>query len=110
MVTGGLVERWRSVVAEQEKSGESVTGYCARRGLSRWTLYEWRRRLRAERSRTFVPVTVVARASASATAPGAGEGAGVEVVLAGGRRLRLERGFDPAALSAAVLALEGRAC
>lgn len=106
MVGGGCVERWRSVVAEQEKSGESVTGYCARRGLSRWTLYEWRRRLRAERARSFVPITVVARASAPATAPGAG----VEVVLASGRRLRLERGFDPGTLSAAVQALEARAC
>ena len=45
-----------------------------------------------------------------ASAPATALGAGVEVVLAGGRRLRLERGFDPGTLSAAVQALEGRAC
>lgn len=110
MVTGGCVERWRAVVAEQEKSGESVTEYCAGRGLSRWTLYEWRRRLRAERARTFVPVTVVTRPASLVAAPAAGSSAGIEIVLGSGRRLRLERGFDPAALSAAVRALEARAC
>lgn len=101
--------RRRAHVEEQARSGLTVAAYCAGRGLSRWTLYEWRRRLRAERTRSFVPVTVVARPGATAT-PAVGSSAGVEVVLAGGRRLRLERGFDPATLSAAVETLEVRAC
>jgi hypothetical protein len=108
---------WRERVADWSRSGETVADYCSGRGLNRWTFYDWRRKLklRAGAPSGFVQVQVVKggaevpspRATLTAEAKGS---AGVEVVLAGGRRLRLERGFDPATLSAAVATLEGPAC
>lgn len=113
MSSRGAEARWRALIEEYEASGETVGSFCARRGLARPTFYQWRRRLlpgadwqaRAASRLGFVPVRVVgSRAAATADA------GGVEVVLAGGRRLRLERGFDPAVLSSAMAVLEGAAC
>jgi len=100
--------RWRGHVEEQARSGLTVAAYCAARGLSAPTFYEWRRRLTGkERARpAFVPVEVT-----SARRPdGTGGSSGVEVLLTGGARLRLERGFDAAVLRSAVAILEGRPC
>lgn len=38
---------WSELVARQAESGLSVREYCRREGLSAWSLYEWRSRLRA---------------------------------------------------------------
>jgi hypothetical protein len=40
---------WRELVARQMQSGLSVREFCRREGLSAWSLYEWRSRLRARR-------------------------------------------------------------
>lgn len=99
-----VAARWRGLIHEFRSSGESVAAFCAGRGLAKPTFYEWRRRLAArDAPAAFLPVQV-------APAPGAASSGGVEVVLRGGRRLRLERGFDPAVLVAALSALEGAAC
>ena len=103
--TASAAARWRGHVEEQVRSGLAVRAYCAAQGLAAPTFYEWRRRLGEGRARpAFVQVQV--------TPPPRREGAssGVEVVLAGGARLRLERGFDATALRSAVAALEGRPC
>jgi hypothetical protein len=39
---------WRSVVKEQEASGESATDYCAKRGIRVNKFYNWRSKLKAE--------------------------------------------------------------
>lgn len=106
-------ERWAALIRECSESGEKIAQFCERRGVSRWGFYEWKRRLRGEApargEAEFVPVEVV-RDTARAARSARGCAAGVEVVLRSGRRIRLERGFDPAALTAAVVALEGVAC
>ncbi len=106
---------WRERIADWSRSGETITQYCERRGLSRWTFYDWKRKLttRVGVTSPFVPVQVVKGSSKRKVVPSPATpvtGAGVEVVLDCGRRLRLERGFDPATLTAAVAALEGRPC
>ncbi|MGH7859589.1 MAG: IS66 family insertion sequence element accessory protein TnpA [Candidatus Binatia bacterium] len=106
---------WRERIADWSRSGETITEYCERRGLSRWTFYGWKRKLKTRAGVTspFVPVHVVKRSGerkAVRSPVTLATGAGVELVLGCGRRLRLERGFDPATLTAAVAALEGRAC
>jgi transposase len=106
---------WRERIADWSRSGETITEYCERRGLSRWSFYDWKRKLktRAGVSSPFVPVDVVNRSAERRAVPSSttsATGGGVEVVLGCGRRLRLERGFDAATLTAAVAALEGRAC
>jgi len=102
------VPRWRALVTEFTRGEETVAAFCRRRGLKTPTFYEWRRRLSsidaAARGPAFLPVEVTP--PATATTPSSG----VELVLAGGRRLRIERGFDPAVLVAVVAALDGAAC
>lgn len=98
--------RWRALIEEFTGSGESVATFCTRRGLAIPTFYQWRRRLASsEGPAPFLPVRVV-----GSRPPSAPVSSGVEVVLRGGRRLRLERDFDAAVLTAAVAALEGAAC
>jgi transposase-like protein len=38
---------WSEVVARHAESGLTVREFCRREGLSAWSLYEWRSRLRA---------------------------------------------------------------
>lgn len=99
--------RWRSVVREQETSGETVREYARQRGLSAATLYWWRSELgrrgagRADRI-ALAPVTVLGvRSPARSHA-----GAGFEVLLANGRRLCVPRDFDVEALRELIAALE----
>jgi len=92
------IERWRA-------SGLSVRAFCARHGLATASFYHWRRMLqrRAAGEPAFVPVQVVA--DAVPTQPSA-----LEVVLAGGRTVRVAPGFDVATLCQLLSVLEGRPC
>ncbi len=114
---------WRQVLARQQASGLTVGAYCAAHGLSPANFYRWQRVL-AERpdrgaaprpaARTngahepkqdalplFVPLDLNV-AAATRTA--------LEVVLVGGRVVRVRPGFDAATLGQLVACLEGRAC
>ena len=51
-------EKWRALIAAQEKSGLGVREFAEIRGLAPATMYWWRCRLR-ERSTSLVPVAVV---------------------------------------------------
>jgi len=61
----------QELLAEQEASGLSVARFARGRGVSAWTLYEWRRRLRRERepqaSEGFVQVHVARTQGRTAT-------------------------------------------
>ncbi len=102
--------RWRSVVREQESSGESVQEFARRRGLSPATLYWWRSHLhrrsagRGEGLR-LAPVRIVASEPES----GVSASAAFELELASGRRLRVPADFDADALRRLVTTLE-RGC
>ena len=101
--------RWRAVIHEFTSGGETVAAFCARHGLATPTFYQWRRRLGASKPTPalFLPVRVASTVAPPSAVTAEG---GVEVVLRGGRRLRLERGFDPQVLAAALATLEGVAC
>ena len=105
------VARWSALIQEHRSSGETVAAFCARHGVSTPTFYQWRHRLaegaQPEPLAPFLPVCVTRAPERAATVA---DRAGVEIVLRGGRRLRLERGFDPAVLTAAIAALEGATC
>jgi transposase-like protein len=99
--------RWRSLIAAQEQSGESVARFAERRGLNSATLYWWRSRLRSrEREQPeFVPIEIF-----GAERPAAAAIDGVfELELAGGRRLRVPPRFDADELARLIVAVE-RAC
>jgi transposase len=81
--------------------GLSIRAFCDRHGLTPPNFYAWRRTLqqRDAAATTFVPVPVVPD-DEPATA------SRFEVVLNGGRRLRVTPGFDPATLRQLLALLE----
>ncbi len=103
--------RWRKLIGEAARSGLSIRGFCRRRGLDESQFYAWRRelkgrdeaqrrgsgrqRLEGQGRPTFALVST----------DDAGESAGIELVLEGGRRLRISRGVDAETLRAVVDAL-----
>ena len=114
--------RWRGHLAAWRRSGQSVRAYCAAQGLSEPSFYSWRRVLtRTERRRgaktaagngaastagftersPFVPVRLVEDATPAAA---------LEVVLRGGRVLRVAAGFSAQTLREVVTVLEGLPC
>jgi len=49
-------DRWRRIIREQQASGLSAAAFCRRAGVSPWSFYSWRRRLRDED--TFTELTI----------------------------------------------------
>jgi transposase len=109
---------WQRHVAGWRRSGLSVRDYCRTECLAEPSFYAWRRVL-AERARhaasdsgkhsasamaalpAFVPVRLIEETSAAAV---------LEVVLRGGRVVRVPAGFAAAALREVVAVLEGLPC
>lgn len=95
-----LVRRWRD-------SGTTARAFAQEQAITPWTLYCWRKQLatqerptrRRRRSRrvTLAPVHVVARADAG--------GDDLEVILAGGDRVRVPAGVSADTLRRVVQAL-----
>ena len=102
-----LKERqWRRWIVQWQRSGLSVTAFCARHGLSAANFYAWRRALqrRAAVPAAFVPVHVVADTPPAPVSA-------LELVLADGRILRVAPGFDAATLRLLLAVLrEERPC
>lgn len=97
----GLEQRWRERLARWQQGDATVADFCDDEGVSVASFYAWRRRLRAATTpATFVPVRVVTPPPTAA----------LEVVLAGGRAIRVPVGFDAHHLRAVVAALEATAC
>lgn len=95
----------QAVLEAYEASGLSVAEFARRHGLGPQRLRWWKKR-RAEEAApalSFVPVHVAAPPPETQRAPGA---ASMEVLLARGRRIRVEPGFDADALARLVRTLE----
>jgi len=131
--SGEREAHWRQALADWSGSGLSKVAFCRERGLSPSAFHWWKgelvRRDAARRSRSsgpsspkaqetkarpaFVAVRVaesaVAGAAVPLTANGGVKGA-VEVVLRGGRRVRVGSGFDAEVLAGVVRVLEGLPC
>jgi hypothetical protein len=93
--------QWRRWLEDWRTSGLSVRAFCSRRGLSEPSFYGWRKVLdrRAASSAAFLPVDIVADDVATQVS-------GLELVLAGGRTVRVAPGFDAATLRQLVSVLE----
>jgi hypothetical protein len=61
--------KWRRLISQQAKSGQSVAAFCRERGLRAPHSFAWRKRL-AQAVQKFVEVKV---AAAPAAVPSAGE-------------------------------------
>jgi transposase len=83
------------LVAEYEASGLRRTAFCQQRGLSLSTLARYRRRQEqaacdSAEGKSWLAVEV----SGSAAVAGGERASGLAVVLSGGRRIEVGRGFD----------------
>jgi hypothetical protein len=105
---------WRSIVEQWEWSGLSRAEFCRQRGINCGTFAWWKRRLRqvsgelpARRGRPrkgaerFVEVRLASAGSAATFSAAA-----YEVVLAGGRLIRVPSQFDGQTLSRLISAVE----
>jgi hypothetical protein len=81
--------KWRRLIPEQKRSGESVAAFCRERNLRASHFYWWKKRLREDTPSRFVEVQV-------AESPSNVSGdLRIEVRLQNGRSLLIGRGFDP---------------
>lgn len=94
-------QEWRRRIREWRTSGMSVRAYCALIGVSGPNFYAWRRELdrRGAQTSAFVPVRIVGDQQSS-------ENGHLEVILAGGRSVRVAPGFDVATLRQLLAVLE----
>lgn len=83
-------EYWRDLIQQQAASGQSVSTFCAERGLTEQSLYSWRKRLSEQAPVSFALVTAD-RTDRSPSAP-------LELELNMGRWLRIPCGVDAATL------------
>ena len=93
------------MVAEFESSGLSRIEFCRERGLALSTLGRYRKRGR-QAPAAANPLLAV-EVSGRAPVPLGATGSALAVVLRGGRRIEVGRGFDTGVLEQLVRALEG---
>jgi hypothetical protein len=124
---------WAKLIEEWKHSGLSVPEFCQQRGLSCGTMKGWiykpglrraientqhvgripRREPTERPPASATPVEFVPVRLAETTAPQASEttnATAIEVILGAGRRVIVERGFDPETLRQVVAALESDSC
>ena len=95
------------ILSAWQEAGGSLSAFARKHGVDAWRLMRWRRRLSKGATIQFRRVELV-RPRAETSSSRAEDG--VEVVLRGGRRVVVRRGFDPAFLKEVVRALESWAC
>lgn len=99
---------WRRAVLQWRKSGLSIRDFCRQQQLSEPNFYAWRALIarRNTEKLAFVPVQIVPEP----TIPGRTDEAtaGLELILVGGRRLRIGAGFDAPTLQRLLPLLEER--
>jgi len=103
---------WQTVIREAARSGMSTRAFCRQRKLKECQFYWWQRRLKENgpsvsppRGRRNEPASF-----ALLSGDGGTSDAGIELVLAGGRRLRIAKGVDEPTLRSVLAALEQPGC
>lgn len=89
--------QWRERLAEHGRSGLTVKQFCQERGITQWSFYAWRKRLREQGTVRFALVERGRPEQAPAS--------GLELILTTGERLRIGAGVDCATLRAVLDAL-----
>ena len=109
----GRREQWRKLIAEAARSGISVREFCRQRRVTEPQFYTWRARLNGKVHGTARRRAMAAGKAATfalvSDAPGTLD-AGIELVLAGGRRVRISRGVDEATLRTVLAAVGSEPC
>nr|AUN35932.1 hypothetical protein [uncultured bacterium] len=81
-------EQWAERIAAQQRSGISVKQFCKEQGVTEYSFYAWRKRLRQTGPVRFALVDRSPRRQEQAAE------AALELVLATGERLRISAGVD----------------
>ena len=103
---------WQQTLGEAARSGLSVREFCRRRRLKESQFYWWQRRLRMARPEGVIAKPGAREGAASFALVGedGATGAGIELVLDGGRRVRITKGVDEETLRTVLAALEPAGC
>src|SRR2546426_7416333 len=80
--------KWRELISEQARSGQTVTAFCRERGLCRPYFFVWKKRLGEDTTTQFLEVQL------RETTPSAVRDTRVEIRLQNGRSLVVGRGCD----------------
>ncbi len=80
--------KWRRLVSEHARSGQSVKVFCREHGLCRPYFFVWKKRLEEDTPTKFLEVQVTGRVPST---PG---DSSVEIRLRNGRSLMVRPGFD----------------
>jgi len=102
---------WEKTIHEATRSGMSIMEFCRQRGLQKSQFYWWRRRLKARRPQRILGKQNKGQASFALVSdkPEAMD-AGIELVLEGGRRLRISKGVDETTLRTVLSAMGSDEC
>jgi transposase-like protein len=92
--------KWRRLVSEQSRSGQSVKAFCGEHGLCRPYFFVWKKRLEEDTPTKFLEVQV---AEHSPSTPG---DSSVEIRLRNGRSLMVRPGFDAEHVRALLVVVE----
>ena len=92
---------WRDLIQQQAASGQSVSAFCAQRGLTEQSLYYWKKRVSKEVPVSFALVTTNGSART--------QGAPLELEFSCGQRLRIPCGVDATTLRTVLAVLRERA-
>jgi hypothetical protein len=95
--------KWRKLISQQAKSGQSVAAFCRERGLCAPHFFAWKKRLTAGESKKFVEMKVPRAMTQPAVV------VGIEIRLKNDHRLLVPPGFDGHHLQALLAILETRA-
>jgi hypothetical protein len=101
---------WQKAIREAARSGLSTREFCRQRKLHESQFYWWQRRLAARQSPQGRKQTGGAARFALVSEESGTADAGIELVLAGGRRLRIAKGVDEPTLRSVLAALEQPGC
>src|SRR5437660_8107352 len=93
--------KWRELISEQARSGQTVTAFCRERGLCRPYFFVWKKRLEEDTPTKFVEVQVAGHGPST---PG---DSSVEIRLRNGRSLMVRPGFDAEHVRALLVVVEG---
>ena len=98
--------KWRSLVSEQQASGQSVSAFCHERGMTSSQLFAWKKRLREAEKAKFVEVQVAPHKEPHHPGTTRGRGRTIEIRLVRGCSLVVEPGFDADHLRTLLAVLE----
>ncbi|HUG70473.1 MAG TPA: hypothetical protein VMM76_22175 [Pirellulaceae bacterium] len=110
---------WRDVIRRQGKSGEAITRFCAREGLSPHQFHWWRRTLRTRDGQSASGPQVCLDDKVARQDDGTGQSfvpvrlpfltqAPIEMVHPDGWVVRIPAGFDPLSLGCILSTLDSR--